>query len=277
MNTTNSYFIENGVLKYLPIPGLTDVKLQVYEVLRVIDGVPLFAEDHVERLLNSCSLSGVEIPQDSSPFLDQLNILTVANRLVVGNLKIDLVVQSSGEPVWQMYPVEHRYPTAINYSDGVRCGVLRLERANPQAKVVQQGVREQANAAIAANNWYEVILINTGDCVTEGSRSNVFFIKDEMVFTAPADQVLSGITRAKVIDCIESLGIQVVQQPIHSDQLATFDAAFISGTSPKILPIAQIYGDGYSVGHPVLRQLMEAYDALIASYIAARQSSSAKL
>jgi branched-chain amino acid aminotransferase len=49
--------------------------------------------------------------------------------------------------------------------------------------------------------------------------------------------------------------------------LQLFDAAFITGTSPKVLPIARI-GDHshFNVNHPVLIKIKNAYDALIAAY-----------
>lgn len=277
MDTNNKYFIENGYLNCLPVPEQRETKMQVYEVLRVIDGVPLFAEDHLERLQSSCSLSGIESPLSAVQFSEQINVLIEANRIVTANLKIELAVLHSGQLSWQMYPIAHQYPSGEDYLNGVRCGLLHLERVNPQAKVVQQIVREQANAAIATNNWYEAILVNAENSVTEGSRSNVFFIQAETVYTAPADQVLLGITRAKVLDCLRDMGVQLVQQPIDAERLPDFDAAFISGTSPKILPIAQIDGAAYSVENPLLQRLMFAYEQLISSYISANRQGAGTL
>ncbi len=53
---------------------------------------------------------------------------------------------------------------------------------------------------------YEALLVNEEGYITEGSRSNVFLIKDGVIYT-PADRdVLLGITRAKVIDLIRDYG-----------------------------------------------------------------------
>lgn len=273
----NRYYIENGTLKSFPLQEQTGLKLKVYEVLRVIGGVALFAEDHLERFLNSCALSGIGSPLEFVQFLEQLQVIIETNSMEIGNLKFDLSILESGKFVWQMYPIAHQYPAEIDYSTGVRCGLLPLERANPQAKVVQQTVREQANATIAANNWYEAILVNARGCITEGSRSNIFFIKKERVYTAPAAQVLLGITRAKVMDCISTLELICSEVPIALESLASFDAAFISGTSPKILPIAQIEGIPFDVNNPVLRRLMEAYDQLISSYILERKPTAGEV
>lgn len=265
-------YIENGDLKNCPVTEQSGAQLLVYEVLRVIDGIALFAEDHFARFLKSCAITGVPCPIDLHQFIRQLDALIQANRIEIANIKIDFHYRPGGENTLQLYTIPHSYPTAFDYRFGVRCGLLKAERLNPQAKVVQHSVRERANEAITGNNLFEVLLVNEQDCITEGSRSNVFFIKGETVFTAPAEQVLLGITRAKVLDCIAQLGLECKEESIQVNVLAGFDAAFISGTSPKILPIAQIGEIKFSVDDTVLRSLMEAYDRLISSYILERKT-----
>jgi branched-chain amino acid aminotransferase len=46
------------------------------------------------------------------------------------------------------------------------------------------------------------------------------------------------------------------------DELKSFDAAFISGTSPKVLPIAFIDEIPFDVNDPLLRYVMEQYNNL---------------
>ena len=60
-------------------------------------------------------------------------------------------------------------------------------------------------------------------------------------------------------------GIAVHEDPIPASSVADFDAAFISGTSPKVLPIASLGDVTYDVNDPLLRHLMDWYDEAFVS------------
>ena len=108
-----------------------------------------------------------------------------------------------------------------------------------------------------------MFLVNRDGIITEGSRSNVFFVKNGEVYTSPTDTVLPGVTRTVIIRILEDAGIPLHYSAIKQEELSGFDAAFISGTSPKVLPVANIGDIAYDVDNPVLRSLMARYDILI--------------
>ena len=45
-----------------------------------------------------------------------------------------------------------------------------------------------------------------------------------------------------------------------AEDIGSFDAAFISGTSPKVMPIASVGEVSFDVNDPILRKIMEKYD-----------------
>jgi len=163
--------------------------------------------------------------------------------------------------------VAHKYPKAQQYSEGVNCGILNAERENPNAKVFQTSVRQQANDLILQNNFYEVLLVDRNGLVTEGSRSNVFFIEGEKIVTPTAQKVLLGITRQKTIQCANVLGYKVSEEDVSLSKLANFDAAFITGTSPKILPISIVGKLKFETQNVVLQNLIKQYDEMIREHI----------
>jgi branched-chain amino acid aminotransferase len=120
---------------------------------------------------------------------------------------------------------------------------------------------------MAKQNLYEVLLVDHFNRVTEGSRSNVFFVKNDSLVTPPANEVLLGITRQKTILLAKTNGIQVLEQEVTLDALPHFQAAFITGTSPKILPVAQIGKCRFDPQNQLVQQLREKYDELISDYI----------
>ena len=129
---------------------------------------------------------------------------------------------------------------------------------------MDQALRDATDAAIKAHDLYEVILVDRDGQITEGSRSNVFFIKNGELYTSLLQLVLPGVTRDKIIEIVRGKGIAVHEDPIPASSVADFDAAFISGTSPKVLPIASLGDVTYDVDDQFLRRLMNWYDEAFA-------------
>ena len=127
---------------------------------------------------------------------------------------------------------------------------------------MDRALREATNTAIRENDLYEVLLVDRNGSITEGSRSNVFFIKNGEVYTAPSDKVLLGVTRSKVVEIIRDMGVTLHEEAPAAADIAEYQAAFISGTSPKVLPIASIGDVGFNVNDPVLRSIMEKYSSI---------------
>ena len=262
------FYIKNGVAEELPLKPYTgDKALQVYEVLRVIDGVALFVEDHYVRFQNSWRKFGVKDPVSASGFEVQISELIRLNKTVCDNIKVELWIDEGGMQTLLIYIVPAKYPAENQYREGVPVGLLNAMRPDPQVKVAHLPVRELAERIIRENSWFEVLLVDRDGFITEGSKSNVFFLRDGVFYTAPAEKVLIGITRLKIMDCIRKLGIECRETDISVTDLSHFDAAFISGTSPKILPISSVEAIHFDANHPVLRQLMKEFGDFIQDYI----------
>lgn len=238
----------------------------VYEVIRLIDGVALFLEDHFERLKRSMQIQGLMFQMDFQDFKRNIAELARQNQRIEGNVKfICSVVEGNNKWVFSFIP--HSYPSEHDYEMGVLTDLLFAERRNPNAKVVQADIRDVANQMIADLKLYEVLLVDGNRRITEGSRSNVFFVKSGVFYTAPASMVLEGITRLKVIDCLKNLNFQIVEQAVSKDEITDFDAVFLTGTSPKVLPVRAVGEQIFDVKNRAIRKLMDSYNLMIQDYI----------
>jgi branched-chain amino acid aminotransferase len=247
-----------------------DTDRTVYEVIRIIDGIPLFVEDHFDRLQNSLKTHGYEINLGLEDFITKIGELIQHNSCLIGNIKF--VYLSFGNlSKWAYFFIPHHYPSELDYQLGVSTDLLRVERKSPNSKIIQKSVREMADQLIADQNLYEVLLVDHEDQITEGSRSNVFFVKDEVLYTAPASKVLVGITRQKVLECLRDLGFEVVEKGVSVKEINRFDAIFLTGTSPKVLPVQSIGNLNYNTRLNCIKSLMNCYDGRIAQYIRSRK------
>jgi branched-chain amino acid aminotransferase len=246
--------------------------VQLYEVIRIIEGIPVFLEDHLDRLYHSAHLTNLgKLP--GHDLLEEMikNFITSQNK-DTGNIKLSFSFSTpSTQPLCELIFIPHYYPTQEEYTHGVKVGLLQAERPIPHAKVQNPGIRDRANKAISNSRLFEVLLIDAEDNITEGSRSNVFFMKDQTLYSAPKDRILLGITWIKTMGLCKEAGIKVMEAAIPVQSLEQFDAAFLTGTSPKVLPICSVDDIVYKTDLPLLIKLQELYNQLIENYLQKRR------
>jgi len=90
----------------------------IYEVIRVIDGIPLFLEDHFDRLLRSMQIQGLTFQMEFPDFKQNIAELVRVNQTMAGNIKFVYSV-SDGNIHWAFSFITHSYPTSEDYQSGV--------------------------------------------------------------------------------------------------------------------------------------------------------------
>lgn len=261
-------FIRNGnVYKISEFDNIySDIPPSVYEVIRIIDGIPLFLEEHYQRLKNSAALIGREISLSFDQINSNIQKMIKLNNIRNHNIKI-IVNNFSQNADYYFFFIKSSYPDEELYRIGIKTFLYDSTRENPNAKIINKSLREEIDKLLKLKNCYEALLVNKSGEVTEGSRSNLFFIREGNVYTPPKGDVLMGITRQRIIKLCNENNIHVIECPIASNSLNRFEAAFISGTSPKILPISSIDDINYSTSNKTLLVLMDAYNKEIEKYI----------
>lgn len=241
---------------------------RVYEVIRVLEGIPLFLEEHLVRLQESIALLGYSIVVNSKQLEEEIETLIRVNGLTNMNIKLIVSGLNSSEPDFYLFFIPSYYPSDAQYHEGVSVILYNAIRKNPNVKAVAATQREEINRAIAAARVYEALLVNEREEITEGSRSNLFFIHSDSLYTPPIKDVLGGITRGRIMKLCIDLGIKVVEAPITLSFLKEAEGLFLTGTSPKILPIAILDKQAFSsANHPLLHSIKDGYDQLIRQYI----------
>jgi len=240
--------------------------ISIYEVVRVIGGQPVFLEDHINRLENST------VASSRNMLMQKVKIRSAIYRLIKilsvneGNIKVSFNY-NEGHEYSLIYFIEALYPKDELYTTGIQAILFKAERFNPGIKIYNYLLRSQIYDKLVRTNAYEALLVNSDNCLTEGSKSNVFFIIKDIVVTAPDGEVLSGITRKYIIELCRKYGLKIEQRSLPLKELDKVDSVFISGTSPKILPVRSLGDHLFDVGNSHLRFLMTAYDNLLDSYL----------
>ena len=239
---------------------------EIYEVFRVEDTIPLFIDEHIKRLNNSFKELDLTFPFQNSRLIEVINNLIKEKNINSLNIKISCLIHQKSILYCYIYPIPSTYPEPSMYIEGVKCSVLHAERVKPHVKIGHTKVRNSANQEINKKHVFETLLINHNETITEGSRSNAFFIVKNKIITAPDTLVLQGIIRSKVIDIIKNEGYNLDFRCLHYTELESVEAAFLTGTSPRILPIRRVNGIKYDTNNLVLRNLMKLLAEVIESH-----------
>lgn len=264
------YMIHNGEIlnTKLNMPNRDLITNIVYEVIRVIDGVPLFLEEHMSRLSKSSKMLNINMEHLTDSIIHNIKKLIAINDNPEKNIKVLLYLGQDSSIHHSIFFIQSNYPASELYKKGIHTILFKATRQNPNAKVQNLNLRERINKELLESNAYEALLLNEADEITEGSKSNLFFVKDGSLHTSPKQKVLLGVTRTRVIELAKKLNIEVIEEPIHKSFLEECNGLFITGTSPKILPVSSVNHIEYmSPKNETIQLIVKAYDSLIKDYI----------
>jgi len=245
------------------IPEQLNKGVVIYEVIRVIDSIPLFYIEHVERFYNSIKNYGLDIDLSKKSLTLRIKALIQSNKLIDGNIKFQFSFNKDNQEIFTAWVCPFFYPNNKLYNIGISVKTINAQRNNPGIKINNSELAEKANSIISKNNIYEVLLVNKNDLITEGSRSNVFFVNNNNIYTPTTSSVLPGVTRLKVIEAANIIGIKCFETEIDINTISKFQGAFITGTSPKVLPINNINNTNFNPKHTTIKKIMNKYNRYI--------------
>ncbi|MFI5270917.1 MAG: aminotransferase class IV [Candidatus Saccharimonadales bacterium] len=262
------YFSHNGKLlpiekAVIPIDNLAySYGFGVYETIRVVNKKALFLTEHVERLIQSAKIIGLS-HQFSEEFVENA-VISLIDKIEAPSINCKLLLIGGDSPDLYINCHNPHFPDRKLYASGVSCITRKFERVYPQAKSLNMQQSYIAFSEAKKAGAFEALLVNSEDEITEGTRSNVFGIKDNTLYSPPSSQVLLGVTRKHVIEIGKSMGLGYEERPFPLDAISDFENIFITSTSFKIMPIRSI--DSYIYERPIsetLKDISKKYDEYI--------------
>jgi len=230
----------------------------IYEVIRMGKGIPVFFYDHMERLESSSRIQQKEMLADISALKRDIINLVKTERKKDINLKIVFNYNRDSNN-YLVYFIEPIYPSEEQYKKGVKGILFYAERKDPESKVINHKLRSSIYHKLILEGGYEALLVNEKNQITEGSRSNIFFLKGDTLTTAPDDKILNGITRKYILDICNDTKIKVRFMCVPVDSLKDYDAVFMTGTSPMVLQFNCIGDIYFNVRIPLMEELRKLY------------------
>jgi len=255
----NYYFLDGTIYERSEETFDSGADVSFYEVIRTSKGIPWFFDDHIKRLTDGISTRYV-VPDGLYDYLRAgINALAGKEPFQEKNLMITLSFTGHEYSIHICF-IESSYPDPWMYEKGIRLITYRAERFDPGVKMLNTRLRLSVNEELKLRNAYEALLVNHDGYITEGSRSNVFFIdNNDTIFTPPDDLVLPGVTRKQVIEILHENDVKLEFEKIKASEISLFRSVFISGTSPMILSANSIDKTSFFVNSPVVLKIRECY------------------
>lgn len=226
----------------------------VYEVVRVYGGRVFLLDWHLERLERSLAALAIDNPLSRREWVELIGEAVrrsqEAEAIVYWQVTRGIAARTHSFPQstpslsLTVRPAASTGVQAQSMRQPVKLLALPDERwANAYVKSVNLLpnvlAKESAHRAAA----FEALLIREGT-ITEGSSSNIWFVRDGKLFTHPADRfILAGVTRRFIIDLAASLGLSVVERAFSLADLSSVEEMFLTGTTTEIQPVNEVVAD----------------------------------
>lgn len=225
----------------------------LFETIRIEKGRALFLAEHLQRLTSSARRLGWPVPETSGlPAAIQATI--AANQVTTGRGRLNFFQGGQGYNL--MFTAENGLPyTPEDYRKGCRAAIVTIRRNqhSPLAGLKTMNYLENLLALAEARKKgaREALLLNLDGNLAEGSRSNLFLIQQDTLYTPDlASGPLPGLARARVLKLAAGLGLAVKEEPLKPEALLAAGEAFLTNSLMEILPLTWVDGRAVGNGRP---------------------------
>ncbi len=156
-------------------------------------------------------------------------------------------------------------------SDGVELIISSVRKTpshalSPRIKSMNFLNNIMARSEAEAAGAFDAILLDDGGCITETSTSNIFFARNESLFTpGPESDILLGVTRGAVLELAAQRGMHCRECAIKAPFIKEFNECFVTNSAVELVPVTTINGTPVGTGKPgkIYRSLHAAYGELV--------------
>lgn len=255
----------------------------VFDMTRTFGHKVFKLQEHIDRFYRSLRYVRIDPGMSPKEMMDKSEEVLARNLHLLGkeddywlgqrvsrgvdNVAGEVPIQTGPTVVIECTPLPLKARAAF-YRDGLDVVVPSTRRIapsmlSPRAKThnyLNMIIGEQEAKATNPNSW--AVLLDENGNLAEGIGSNIFIVRDGVVYTPSERYVLPGVSRQTAMDMATGLGIKLIEGDIDLFDAYVADECFITSTSFCICPVRSINGNRMgetAVPGPVTKKLMDAY------------------
>jgi len=226
----------------------------IYETVHAYDYQVFHWPEHFRRLKQSARRLALRIPWSSGYLLSGITQVLKANKSPNASVRITI---SRGPGPLGLDPRLCPKPTLAMllhparplerlWKNGVSIGITQVRRNHPLCLDPLIKANNSLNTILARMEAtkmrvFEAVLLNLDGFLTEGTTSNIFFVRRGQIFTpALSCGLLEGVTRASVIRLARRAGIKVHEGRYTPVDLRKADEIFLTSTTLEVVPVVSV-------------------------------------
>jgi len=247
----------------------------LFETMRSHNGVVFALADHLDRLFFSINRLSINNPYDAKYLTDAVYELLRANELTDARIRLTLtngpMAESQQEQSTLLITAAkfRPYPSEY-YKNGVMVTLCPF-RQNPNEPTCGHKTTSYFSRMIALNQAHqlraaEALWFTVDNRLAEGCVSNVFLVKNSVLYTPPIETpVLAGVARKAICQMALKDSIKLIEKDLLINDVLGADEIFMTNVIMQVMPIIKvekhIVGDG-RVG-PMAKDLKRKFEELI--------------
>jgi branched-chain amino acid aminotransferase len=226
----------------------------IFDFFRVSDGKPLYLEDYLDRFYRSAATMGLEGVMERTLLREIIAQLIQRNGIPEAGMKMIL---TGGYSPDAYHPVQGNFlvsqhplvlPTSAQVEEGIPIITYPYRREISEVKTINYIVGvwllKKMHEAKAAD-----VLYHRDGLLSEFPRCNFFLVTRSGTLATPANHILHGITRMRVLE-LASSAYPVEVRDIRLEEVYEASEAFLTSTTKGILPVVQVDGRAVGTGRP---------------------------
>jgi branched-chain amino acid aminotransferase len=230
----------------------------LFETMLLSQGrVPLLAY-HWHRLKSSAALINIALDCSFSELEAQIHDVIMTNELINSRAGLRLTLtdgvsergilsQGAKKPTLLLTPFLLSNPSPASWSATLVSIRKNEQSLSSQVKSLSYLDNILAKQEAVDQGFDEAILLNTQGFVADGAISNVFLIKNQVVYTPKIrDGALPGVLRHVILHELDH-GIPIQEASLTAESLQSADALFLTNALMGIMPINKFGQQSYPV------------------------------
>ena len=227
-------------------------------------------DDHLARLHQSLQHVGIHTSYPRESMFERVQRLLEANQLEEGVIRLNISAGEAG-----LGDLGSRYESITELlfvrelpkqTQGKKLQLLETIRNTPEGPIrfkSHQYINNRIGRMEIDGQDTEGIFLNSNGILVEGIVSNLFFVKDDIIYTPAVELgLLQGVTRQFVVELARKKGIVVREGFFTPRELRAADEIFLTNAVQGIIPVNHFEGTFPGVEGKMVQQIQHEYQSM---------------
>jgi branched-chain amino acid aminotransferase len=232
----------------------------IFETMKFKNDKLILSDEHFARLWKGMQMLQFDIPKLLSPekLEEEIFQLAAKNKLTAARIRLTIIRSDGG-----IYDAKNNTPNYIIEaiqlpedngplnSNGLQLCIFRDAKKSVDAfsNLKTNNYLPYFMGAMFAKKQQcnDALILNSDENICDSTIANVFYIKDEIIYTPALTQgCVAGVMRKFLIDKIRALGFTVNESIISKEDILNADEVFLSNSVYNIRWVAWLENKSYT-------------------------------